>query len=275
MDSDITLDGLDFEARGYFACPDAPTPEMTQSADHDAWIGWLNAFLAASRRGDFAGVAGLAPMQKAVTDVVWRGVVGDLLGDAGPDSVLEDILGGARQEPGAAGDFEYALHLCRELRGWGRLDVVPVLLSVWEQFATVKDVGIIPVFISDLIEAASGPLSDADPFRSVAAYREAVMARYLDRVAKFGADRVFILQGARFGVNRIAERIIQQIREPVFPTFLRRSFEASTGIDCTDFFRNGVLCEMPIKRKMEAFLDSPATEKFADGKRYFFGHPIP
>jgi hypothetical protein len=274
MESDLAFDGLDFEGRGYFGCPESPSEGMLASPHRDAWVDWLQTFRAASTRGDFTGIAALASMQKAITDPVWRGAAGDLIGDSGPDSVLAKILAEAASEATPDGNLDDALHLCRELRAWGRLDTVPILLRVWEAFLASRDAVIIPIFISDLIEYDTGPLSDPSVFPSAGTYREAVMARYQDRATKFGTTQVFVLQGARFGVNRLAERIIWQVHEAQFPVSLRRSFEASTGIECTDFYENGVERAMPIKRKMEAFLDSPATELYEDGKRYFFGRPL-
>lgn len=273
MESDLTMDGLDFEGRGYFACPREPTGAMNDSEDAYAWRRWLEVFWQAADKGDFSGLGRIAAMRRRVHDPAWQGVACHLVGDAAPDDVAEAIM--RRMWPyGPIGDAEYALDQCRVLRGWGRLDAVPVLLDTWRSLADWEDALIIPVWLSQLLESAPGPLGDPGRWASVDAYYDAVLARFEDRAAKFGGTGVHILLGARFGVNRIAERIRQQAREPYFSPFLRQSFEASTGIDCSDFYEGGVLQMMPTLRKMEAFLDSPATEKFEDGKRYFFGHQI-
>lgn len=273
MEFDIAMEGLDFEGPGYSAWPEAPNQAMEVSPDREAWLACHGAFLAASRKGDFSLVAGLAPMRRSVADVAWQGVAGHLIADFGPEALLTALLGEVSTLDPAA-DFEYTLNLCRILRGWGRLDVVPALLGVWERLSKTGDAMILPVWISQLLEQHSGPLGDAMKFASVDAYRTAVQSRYQNRLDKFGSAEVFVLLGARFGVERLASRIIQQVREASFPDFLRHSFEASTGMDCTDFFDRGLVQTFVVKRKMEEFLDSPATERFEDGKRYFFGHRI-
>jgi hypothetical protein len=243
---------------------------MTAGPVHGAWDVWLRAFDSA-KAGSFERLAALAALQPATTDVVWRRATTDLLGDAAPPA----LLAAAAERLETAASFELVMDSCAMLRAWGRLSVVPLLLRAWERFARAGDALIIPVHISELLEAKAGPLGDPTEFPSVEAYRRAVMDRYEDRKQKFGGDHVYILRGARFGVVRLAEQIIRELREPVFPFFFRRSFEASTGIDCSAFYERHVIQAMAARRMMEAFLDSPATEKFQDGSRYFFGHRIP
>jgi hypothetical protein len=272
--TDFFLNGFDFEQRGYFGCPvDAAGTELP-GEESEAWSVWLDVFREASKDGNFGHVGKLVPMQPQVHDPIWMDAACTLVGDAAPDGVCERILATAADYD-AKRNVDFAIDLCRQLRGWGRLDVVPVILNVWTQLADIEDAMILPVFLSALLENEPGAMGDPGRFPSIAAYVQAVRDRLDDRANKFGTTNVFVLRGSRFGVNRIAEKIVQQVRDPAFSSDLRRSFEASTGIDCSDFYENGVLRAMPVKRKMLEYLDSAATEKFEDGKRYFFGHAIP
>jgi hypothetical protein len=273
MGYDVMMDGLDFEGRGYFACPREPSEAMKNSDDKHLWERWLNGFWRAADVGERDGLVWLAAQRRRMQDPVLQGMTRDLLGDAGSNELVLAISRKLYRDYCDI-DLEITLDMCRVLRGWGRLDVVPVLLNVWYQFAEYEDALIIPIWISQLIEPAAGPLGDPQQWRSRGDYAQAVSARYQDRLAKFGRKEVFVLLGAEFGVNWLAERIARQVREPYFPSFLRQSFEASTGIDCSDFFEGGVLRATPTLHMMEAFLDSAATERYEHGKRYFFGHPI-
>jgi hypothetical protein len=269
----LMMDGLDFEGRGYFACPREPSEAMKNSVDKHQWERWLTGFWRAADGGDFDSLVWLAAQRRRMQDPVLQGMTRDLLGDAGSNELVLAIFHKLdRDFPDI--DIELRLDMCRVLRGWGRLDVVPVLLNIWYQLADDEDALIIPIWISQLIEPAAGPLGDPQRWPSRNEYARAVCARYEDRLAKFGRKEVFVLLGAEFGVNWLAERIARQVREPYFPSFLRQSFEASTGIDCSDFFEGGVLRATPTLRLMESFLDSEATERYEHGKRYFFGHPI-
>jgi hypothetical protein len=51
-------------------------------------------------------------------------------------------------------------------------------------------------------------------------------------------------------------------------------FEASTGIDCSDFYEGGNLQRLAALAVLEGFLDSRAAARFEIGTRYFFAHPI-
>jgi hypothetical protein len=56
---------------------------------------------------------------------------------------------------------------------------------------------------------------------------------------------------------------------------LRRRFEASTGIDCHDFYVEQGFQPLSAARIAEDFLNGPQAAKYEEGCRYFFGHLIP
>ncbi|NJK31974.1 MAG: hypothetical protein HC927_05885 [Deltaproteobacteria bacterium] len=57
--------------------------------------------------------------------------------------------------------------------------------------------------------------------------------------------------------------------------FFRRRFEASTGIDCSEFYSDGEFFPLVAAARLEAWIDSPEADRYEPGVRYFFGHRIP
>jgi hypothetical protein len=57
--------------------------------------------------------------------------------------------------------------------------------------------------------------------------------------------------------------------------FYRRRFEASTGIDCSGFYKDRNFQPLTAAAILEDFLESPEVARYEEGVRYFFGHRIP
>lgn len=56
---------------------------------------------------------------------------------------------------------------------------------------------------------------------------------------------------------------------------MRRRFEASTGIDCTAFFKNGIFQALSAARVLEDYLGSAESARSRPGRKEFFGWPVP
>ena len=54
----------------------------------------------------------------------------------------------------------------------------------------------------------------------------------------------------------------------------RHKFEAMTGVDCSDFYKDNMLRQIVAVGALENFLDRTETKRYAEGQRYFFGRPI-
>jgi hypothetical protein len=103
---------------------------------------------------------------------------------------------------------------------------------------------------------------------------EAALSRLME---KFGSDRVSVWNGEIFSIRSFAEQFFDIVRR-VLPVSLfkyRHRLEATTGIDCRDFFADGETQFLEIAATLEEFLDSPDIHEYRPGVRYFFGHPIP
>ena len=261
------LTGIDWEDRGYFGCPDR-LPPGTDS--FDPWNHWIIAFHMA-KLGDFTYVPALRQVLLESEDWLLVTTCSDLLGDAGTDASLDSLIEAAREAP----DFPRAREISRALYLRGRLSDVPTLVSVYEKFSDVRDADIIPVWIADLLEAEEGWLSEPTHFEDAEYYREAVLEAYQRLTDDLGSDHFYVFNGKLFGVTALAQHIRVRVRGPFLRSILRQKFEASTGIDCSSFYRRGEPKPLAAAAIVEAFIESAAASTYEDGTRYFFGHAIP
>ncbi|QRK11042.1 hypothetical protein JQX13_13790 [Archangium violaceum] len=111
------------------------------------------------------------------------------------------------------------------------------------------------------------------------AYEDRVLERYEELKRKFGTDQVILLHGERFSVVSVARRLLRSLNGSDFERakrpFYRRRFEASTGIDCSPFYKDGEFQPLTAAAILEDFLESPEAARYEEGVRYFFGHRIP
>ena len=265
---------LNWQGRGYFAyeAVDAlPAPaDCDKLSAQQPYPAWTSA-LTQARQGDFAPVSSLLQMANGDTHPVIQRLCEDLLGDAGPARTLDEIADRV-SAPGL--DYEQVMGWCGVLTRRGRLADIAVVLDAFERIVEIEDAEIIPVKISEYLEAGY-ELADHTGFDSFQHYRQAVLARRDDLASQFGSDQALVVHGQRLSMTTLAERIVNRAREPHFPTCLHRVFEASTGIDCSSFYEAGRFKPMQAAALMETFLESPLSRQFEDGVRYFFGHRIP
>ncbi|WP_437767844.1 hypothetical protein WME77_12770 [Sorangium sp. So ce764] len=271
MSDDFQKRGIQWFGRGYFGSPEPRADVTPEAAEEDPWQLWLTT-LQAAKKGDFGPTARLLGLYERADTVIFESVCAQLLGDAGTSDAVDE----AARMLEATDSFELTLSLSDVLRSRGRLSDVPIILGAYEKIAQFEDAAIVPIYLSSLLEFKPGPLCNPAKFASLAAYREAVMKRHAERADKFGTDRVLLLGGERFGVVRLAERILWEMSEAeYFPVLHRRKLEASTGIDCTGFYRDEIVQPRAAVEIVEGFLQSHASERYEDGVQYFFGHRVP
>ena len=264
---------VNWEGHGYFGYPSAGQELaagdglLPQAGDFERWV----AALEQAKGGNFSGIPRLLEICTGDTHPVNRDLCAELIGDAGPDSMIDFIS--LRLAEGGD-DFEITLALAGILAQRSKLADIPIILNAFERMADIEDAEIMPVWISDCLEG-EGALSDHDNFDSLEAYRMAVERRYAQLAGASGSDQVIVVHGELFGVARLAEQVLRRLRQPFFPSCLRRRFEAATGIDCSSFYEGGTFMPLQAAALIEEFLDSPQARHFEDGVRYFFGHRIP
>jgi hypothetical protein len=265
--------GIDWEGDGYFAVPiPRKDPAFAKDRYTRGWLCWEDT-LRKAQRGDFSTVLDLLELHRAPQGWVLGQSCAYLMGDAGRPPLYRQLADTALNGPV---DYVARIECCDALAAWGSLTAVPTLLTTYLSIhKDFNDADIIPVLLSELLESEPGPLSVPEACASDSAYRDLVMGRLQELTDKLGTQEIIVLRGEPFGVVRLARLLLGAIREPVFPLDLRRKFEASTGVDCSPFFQNGILQRLTAAAIVEGFLESPAVDRFEPGVRYFFGHRIP
>jgi hypothetical protein len=269
--STIPLPGRMYQdARGYFAFP------LTRDDDGiDGLVQWkaLAGFVEDAKRGRFELIPPLLERYDHDADWVRRGAYVRVLGDAGPDALLERM----HRELLPDVPVDYRFDFAETLFYWGRLDIVPTLLEIWHSDFKFQDAYYIPPRLGLLLEEEpralddfpiEGPAADAD------AFRDRVLARHAELCNQHG-DHGFVFRGRLLDVEWIARRALQDLSEGKLDPEMRHKLEAMTGIDCSSFYASKKLQPLAAAVVLEDFLAGPAPSRFVPGRRYFFGHPLP
>lgn len=274
MKKTFKFSSIDWEGQGYFGCPSIDARDITSKLSLDnPWLSWLALFEQA-KQGDFANLSFLLDLYNQSDSPVFRRTCAILLGDAASFSDLE-VLTDELRSPTEPDDYEAMIDYCNIISARGRLADVPLLSSVYIEYAEIEDADIIPVYISNLLEPEPGDISDPSELSSLGDFKAIVLNRYNELAKFFGTDQVLVYGGEQFSVRRLASMILSAASESYFPMDYRRKFEASTGINCSHFYKGGSFQPLAASAIAEAFLDSLEADRYEDGVRYFFGHRIP
>lgn len=252
--------GTDWEAGGYFECP---RPNSNNLSD---WTTYLEC-LDQAKNGRFSEVSKLEKVVTTTTDPVLQSVCIELLGDAAPSDSFKEM----RQYISEKGWVDRQLHFSHALSVQGCLANVLPMLSIYVREHDYKDASFVPVHISRIL----GKVVSCDPkeeFENVGEYADLV-ALEAERIgAHFGTEDVLLYQGELLSVGTI---VTEFKMGDTTPWWLRRRFEAMTGIDCSCFYKEEIFQPLSANAVLEEFAESSAFAKFTPGLRYFFGWPIP
>lgn len=272
-------DGVfEWDARGYQFASEASVNLLASDALHheNPWV-VLGAVLARAKQGQFTSLALLLDCVKRSDHALLWSACFELLGDAGPSTLLRNMVERLRKEVFEKQDFGYQLHVSRAFHQSLLLWTVPEMLAMYGNTVHRGEIEVISVFLSRLLEPDFGPIAGA--MASKEEYAAFVKSKYEEMRAQLGTDQVPVLYGERFSVAGLAERLYAhlQAKDINEVTVLRERhfFEAATGIDCSSFYLEEELQPLSAAAIVEEFLESPEAEKYEDGVRYFFGHRIP
>lgn len=266
---------IDFQEGGYFTYPNPVDTARSDTDLDDASVEWLRAF-AAAREGSFDGVAHLLEVFPDAQHPQLRHAYTQLLGDAGPKACIDLVrLKLKNTDTDNLTERVMARRFGRVLAEGGKLADIPLLLDIYLRTRADKDSEIFPVWIAALIEPDTEVFCDPADYFDIEGYRAAVMSRYESLVEALGSPEVYVFEGAPFGVVRLARMMMNRLREADFMPEYRQRFEASTGIDCRSFYRDGFFQSLNAAAILEDFTSGPGSEQFEEGVRYFFGHRIP
>lgn len=235
------------------------------------WSQWL-AVLRAASRGEFGTLPGLFDLAESSESPVLVQSCYYLLGDAGGASIGTKLAALARTTE----DFELMIECSDALSARGWLADVPLLLDLFLRNVDDSEAGIFSVLLDDVLKlgAEDFPTPSSD-VQTLSAFRAAVMARYDVLVKQFGTADAAVFMGQRYSVRRMAEWLFSRLQKPHFRVYWTRRFEAATGVDCAQFYLKGAFQPLTAAAVIEEFLESPASDRFEENSRYFFGHRIP
>ena len=255
---------------------DKPPSELLSPAalrDENPWL-VLGAVLERAKRGDYGSLPLLFQRMRAFdTGVFWNACV-ILLGQAGPRKILQQALSEFDKEI-QANDINIIKRVSfihyESLLLW----TVPVMLDLFQRVANRDQVIIIPRLFSRILEEKQGEIYDASlPDEP---YRQLVLNRCSTLAQTFGTDQVAAWRGKLFSVKSLAEQLLKDLTGGQVANVMgeRGIFEASTGIDCSSFYKDRQLQPLAAATIVEGFLEDGDADKYQPGVRYFFGHPIP
>jgi hypothetical protein len=259
------------KARGWHAFP---LTAADSGIDGIAEWKMLAERVAEAKRGDFSTIPGVLDVYDHDADWVRRGAYVELMGDAGPDALLERIHGEI-SPPDVPVDYVY--DFAETLFYWGRLDAIPTLVEIYRENHPYQDAHYIPPRLSLLLEEERGPLGRFN-IKPSAEDAAATCALALERHAELReqlGERAFVFRGRLLDPRYIAERTLQDLAEGKLDPEMRRKLEAMTGVDCSSFYADQVLQPLAAAVVLEDFLAGPLPARFTPGRRYFFGHPVP
>lgn len=245
---------------------------LPEGSEGDPWKLWDQAFVAA-RSGDFLLMENVVNLYDPLGNYTLNRQCMTLIGDAGTSACFRPIIG-ELENPTRPYDYDSATDYAHAVAGRGRLGDVPVLFAAFRRYREVPDAEIIRVLVDRLLEREPGGLPDPAELEDFSVYESAVNAAYGELEARFGRD-AHVFRGELLDVRRLAERLLEALQRPYFSMSWRHRFEASTGTDCSGFYKRGELQPLAAAAIVEDFLESGAAERFEPGVRYFFGHRIP
>ena len=269
---------LDWKTLGYFAVPTpADDPDLLKNPDAELWLR-LEQIVGHAKSGNFDDMPELLDLYAEARTAVFQYVCSRVLGDAGTPACFKRMV--TELEEDHSMDRNKVLHYCNSLQIQGQLSIVLIILDWYKILRTQQDTLIIPLSLSLLLEEGEwGPIAEEPEIEDLGSYCDMVKERYNELVQQLKTDRVFVFNGKPWGVIPFARLILHRVAHPEFDhtydTYFRRRFEASTGINCTSFFRKKRFQPLAAAQIVEEFLENPSATEYEDGVRYFFGHRIP
>ena len=274
MSYEFEFDGIDWQDRGYFGVP-VPGAAIGFPEDPMAepWLAWAVA-LREAKAGNFRYLPAILQVYEASNDsfdALLDQLILNLIGDAGPSSIFSPIEHRAKHGP----TVRQAIAACGSLWQRGRLSDALVILDCYERVMGAESSVMLPIFVSDMLDDEEVHIVRPRSVDDLDRYREGVMARFDVLERRLGSGQAFVLRGELFSVVRLARLTLNEVKAMPNPSILWRArFEASTGLDCTAFYRERSSQPLAAAAIVEEFLESPESKKYEDGVRYFFGHRI-
>ena len=274
----------------------AEPPPTLASAEHlaspDSWA-VLGCVLARVRQGDMRAVEVLPDlMARDDAELVWGACV-QLIGFAGRTPFVLDTAARFLTTPDDLGiQWNIASLLCNVCS----LHAVEPLMRLHAAATDGDARRHIEKCLSILLEEHSGPIYDGveeqevpdpdypEPFTETmivldrAGYAAQVREAAAEVAPRLASPDQAVTAGLPLDLEALVERLHQRILRgggSKWPMHWERMcFEASTGVDCSAFYKDWHLQRLPALAVLEDFMDSGHGAAFERGVRYFFGHRV-
>lgn len=264
---------VDWRAKGYFRFPfgkEAPNVDVGHLED---WLEFER-HLQASKAGHFSDPNILWSKMRSTRSWQVSGAYGYLIGRTAPASFLREL--GAL--PLTICDIGTAVDTAHILGVSGLLFAV---LPILKRVETLLDSGEVQGalrHLSEMLDDGTKPftqmsaegLAQGDTF---ALYAKQVTTAFADLSARLGTDQIQVWRGEVFSLRKLVERMLASAQRGHLAPRLRELFEATTGIDCSEFFQSRVPQPSMVQASLKS-VNAEMLDQVAPGHRYFFGHRI-
>lgn len=267
-------DGLNWRAEGYSFKPGFEGDgDFASDPEASLWQ-QVDAIANAAKRGDFSQSMKLLDIYDSGGALV-RYVSSRLMGDIGSKDLFDLVAGRVEEES----NVEKLLHYSSVLAAWGSLAVIPTLLTAMKKSLSTEFGDAYPLLLSSMLESSWDQIADRPEEAQFAAYCDVVYDRCGAIEKTHQQKNILVFRGELFSVVRIADLFLESISDTSYfgsagVASLRRKFEASTGIDCSVFFRDESVLPLAASAAIEDFLSSNPDKVYLENKRYFFGHEL-
>jgi hypothetical protein len=275
MPYDFEFDGIDWQGRGYFGVPVPPDAiGFPDDPLAQPWRAWAVA-LREAKAGNFSYLPALLQAYEKSNDsfdALLDQLILNLIGEAGPSSMFSPVEHRAKHGP----TVRQAIAACGSLWKRGMLSDASIILDLYERVMGAEGSVMLPIFLSDMLDDDETEIVPPRRADDLEKYREEVTARVEQLERRLGRSEVLVLRGEVFSVPRLARLTLNEVKAGPNPRISWRArFEASTGLDCTAFYKEGSAQPLAAAAIIEEFLEGPASRKYENGVRYFFSHRIP
>ena len=269
-----------WNALGYTYATEPP-PELFDGralSNANPWI-VMAAVLERLKAGDFSQAGVLTQCLRKADSWVLAQSCAELLGDAAPAAAIHYSLDAFKRDLFEDDDIRYQINFAYTLYNSALLWAIPLMLKIYTRIHDYEEAAIIPILLSDLLEKAPGPVARVEQCSNIEEYRSVVIGAYEDLLSETGSDGVAVVKAELADVGKTAASLHKGLRSSDVSVLSVRSerhrFEASTGIDCSAFFRSGILQPLAATAIVEEFLEGPEIDGYQAGVRYFHGRRIP
>lgn len=264
---------VDWEGADYHGFP-ISTPRHSYPLEEEGEVAlWaqFESVLAEAKHGNFSGVRRLLTIYDSA-DWLLSGACADLMGEIGNRQFFDEL----RPAVTSILDPTYSVDLGRSLAVWGHLSAVPTLLETLAKISEFIDAPDLVEMLSFMLEPEPGELGDSDGLKDIAAYSAKVRQQADAIASRLGTVDAIVMFGDLLSIDKLVSVIRDRLTQGgLFNPYLRHRFEATTGVDCSGFYKDGVLQSLQALAILQEFEELGEAKKYEPGRRYFFGHPIP